>query len=149
LAIVLVVVLVLIAATVVLAAVFYVMVTGLTTGPPPNGAPTLTLAAGQWNNENLTIQITFVSSSTLAFPDLTFQVLSRTAAVCFLGAANGASQNRCAGAAVAVIYVDAQGDGRVDTLDSIRISASPNNEVRGGSLRVSLGGHTLTAITLP
>src|SRR5256712_3452856 len=98
-----------VAITVVLAAVLYVMVTGLVTSPGGN-KPTLTLTPGQWTGNNLTIQITSVSSSTIKYTDLTFQVQSPAKGICFTGKANSGNQTGCSGATANVTYNDAAGE---------------------------------------
>ena len=137
-----------VAITVVLAAVLYVMVTGLVTSPGGN-KPTLTLTPGQWQDRNLTIQITSVSSSTIKYTDLTFQVQSVAKGICFTGAANTAVQTGCSGVSANVTYSDAAGEGNVDALDIIKVYASPATDVKGGTFKVSLGSDAITQITLP
>jgi len=137
-----------VAITVVLAAVLYVMVTGLVTSPGGN-KPTLTLTPGQWTGNNLTIQITSVSSSTIKYSDLTFQVQSPAKGICFTGTANSGNQTGCSGTTANVTYVDAAGEGNVDALDIIKVYASPATDVKGGTFKVSLGSDAITQITLP
>jgi len=137
-----------VAITVVLAAVLYVMVTGLVSSPGQN-KPTLTLTPGQWSGNNLTIQITSVSSSTLKYTDLTFQIQSPAKGICFTGAANTAVQTGCTAVSANVTYSDAAGEGNVDALDIIKVFANPAVDVKGGTFKVSLAGAAITQITLP
>jgi len=131
-----------------LAAVLYVMVTGLVSSPGQN-KPTLTLTPGQWSGNNLTIQITSVSSSTIKYADLTFQIQSPAKGICFTGGANIAVQTACTGVSANVTYIDAAGEGNVDALDVIRVFANPSTDVKGGTFKVSLAGAAITQITLP
>ena len=137
-----------VAITVVLAAVLYVMVTGLVSSPGAN-KPTLTLTPGQWSGNNLTIQITSVSSSTLKYTDLIFQIQSPAKGICFTGSANTAVQTGCTAVSANVTYSDAAGEGNVDALDIIKVFANPAVDVKGGTFKVSIGSDAITQITLP
>lgn len=128
---------------VVLPFLLYLSIAG--SGPPPGSqTPTLVLAAGTWNNGNLTISFASVTNAPNLDPaDLTYLIQDLTGTTYFTGAAGPGTS--VAGTTVTVMYNDNANFLKVSAEDNLRITVSPatSSAIRGGSLKLFFAGDVI------
>lgn len=122
-------------AFIVLPFLLYIMVSGLTTGPPT--ADAFGLAAGPWSGGAIGIEVLDVPDGLPPVADLAFRVYDHNGTLFFNGAA-GTTQ-AVNGTSVTVNHVDTNGNGLLEPGESIQVTVGPaedSGSFAGGTLSV-------------